>query len=149
MAKPASAADFGIVYDRVGESLVDTFDQNGSFGLSTSLNNPSDFETSIIAPRLTNINTIPTTDYQGNPILPSAPPSGFPQTYPVGTGAIQWGIDSSLKTPYSYTMDFAVSRELPSGLSLDLAYVGRLSHRLLAQDDLAMPQDIYDKTIWH
>ena len=143
--KSSIRAGFGIVYDRVGESLVDTFDQNGSFGLATSLNNPSDFETSVIAPRLTNMNTIPTADYGGNPILPSAPTAGFPQTYPVGSGAITWGIDQSLKTPYSYAMDFAVSRELPSGFSLDVAYVGRLSHRLLAQDDLAMPLDIFDR----
>jgi hypothetical protein len=143
--KSSIRAGFGIVYDRVGESLVDTFDQNGSFGLATSLNNPSDFEQSTFAPRLTSMNVIPATDYQGNAMLPMAPPAGFPQTYPVGTGAITWGIDQNLKTPYSYTIDFAVSRELPSSFSLDLAYVGRLSHRLLAQDDLAMPLDIYDK----
>jgi hypothetical protein len=136
---------FGIVYDRVGESLVDTFDQNGSFGLSTSLNNPSDAQTSITAPRLTSMNSIPATDYVGNPILPAAPPGGFPQTYPTGTGAITWGIDNNLKTPYSYTLDLAVSRELGSGFSIETAYVGRLSHRLLAQDDLAMPLDIFDK----
>jgi hypothetical protein len=136
---------FGIVYDRVGESLVDTFDQNGSFGLSTSLNNPSDFETSTIAPRLTSMNAIPAMDYAGNPILPAAPAGGFPQTYPTGTGAITWGIDNNLKTPYSYTLDLAVSRELGSGFSMEAAYVGRLSHRLLAQDDLAMPLDIFDK----
>jgi hypothetical protein len=151
--KSSIRAGFGIVYDRVGESLVDTFDENGSFGLSTSLNNPSDYQTSFTAPRLTNMNLIPQYDYtpagQGGPlpILPPAPPGSgtFPQTYPVGTGAITWGIDNNLKTPYSYTLDLAVSRELPSGFTLDVAYVGRLSHRLLAQDDLAMPLDIYDK----
>lgn len=143
--KSSVRAGFGVAYDRVGESLVDTFDQNGSFGLSTSLNNPSDFETSQIAPRLTSMNMIPATDTQGNAILPSAPAATFPQTYPVGTGAITWGIDQNLKTPYSYTLDFAVSRELRDNLSLELAYVGRFAHRLLAQDDLAMPLDIFDK----
>jgi hypothetical protein len=145
---------FGIVYDRVGESLVDTFDQNGSFGLATQLNNPSAYETSQTAPRLTSMNVIPAYDY-GNPttspptppqpILEPAPASGFPQQYPVGLGAISWGLDPNLKTPYSYTMDFAVSRELKQSFTLDVAYVGRLSHRLLAQDDLAMPLDIYDQ----
>jgi hypothetical protein len=145
---------FGIVYDRVGESLVDTFDQNGSFGLATSLNNPSDYETSITAPRLSSMNIIPPYDY-GNPnanppvppqpILEPAPKGGFPQQYPVGLGAISWGLDQSLKTPYSYTVDFAVSRQIKSNFTLDMAYVGRMSHRLLAQDDLAMPLDIFDK----
>jgi hypothetical protein len=136
---------FGIVYDRVGESLVDTFDQNGSFGLSTQLNNPSAFETSVTAPRLTSMNAIPQTDYVGVPILEAAPTGGFPQQYPSGLGAITWGLDPNLKTPYSYTVDFAVSRQLKSNFTLDLAYVGRMSHRLLAQDDLAMPLDIFDK----
>ena len=145
---------FGMVYDRAGESLVDTFDQNGSFGLATQLNNPSAYETSRTAPRLTSMNVIPPYDY-GNPtttpptppqpILEPAPPSRFPQQYPVGLGAISWGLDPNLKTPYSYTMDLAVSRELKSNFTLDIAYVGRLSHRLLAQDDLAMPLDIYDR----
>ena len=138
---------FGIVYDRVGESLVDTFDQNGSFGLSTQLNNPSDYETSITAPRLTSMNTIPQNDNSipPHPILEPPPAGGFPQQYPVGLGAISWGIDPNLKTPYSYTVDFAMSRQLKSNFTLDVAYVGRMSHRLLAQDDLAMPLDIVDK----
>lgn len=145
---------FGIVYDRVGESLVDTFDQNGSFGLATQLNNPSAYENSQTAPRLTSMNVIPASDY-GNPttspatppqpILEPAPAGGFPQQYPLGLGAITWGIDPNLKTPYSYTMDLAISRELKSNFTLDLAYVGRISHRLLAQDDLAMPLDIHDQ----
>jgi hypothetical protein len=143
--KTSIRAGFGIVYDRVGESLVDTFDQNGAFGLSSILTNPSNVEQSTFAPRLTNMNVIPSTDYAGNPILLPDTGSSFPKTYPLGVGAITWGIDDKLKTPYSYTIDLAVSRELPSGFSLDVAYVGRLSHRLLAQSDLAMPLDIFDK----
>jgi len=141
---------FGVVYDRVGESLVDTFDAAGSFGLSTQLSNPSDYETSRTAPRLTSMNVIPTVDNPApggtaQPILEPAPAGGFPQQYPMGLGAITWGLDPNLKTPYSYTFDLAVSRQLKGNFTLDVAYVGRMSHRLLAQDDLAMPLDIVDK----
>jgi hypothetical protein len=143
-------AGFSIVYDRVGESLVDTFDQNGSFGLASVLSNPSNVQQSPFAARLTNINVIPTHDYNpavpgGDYVLPPNTASSFPKTYPTGAGAITWGIDDHLKTPYSYTIDLAVSRELSRTFSIDAAYVGRLSHRLLAQSDLAMPLDIYDK----
>lgn len=143
--KSSIRAGFGIVYDRVGESLVDTFDHNGSFGLSSILSNQSNVEQSNFAARLTDMNVVPASDYAGNPILLPDTAGGFPKTYPAGTGAITWGIDNKLKTPYSYTIDFAVSRELRGGFSMDAAYVGRLSHRLLAQDDLALPLDMYDK----
>ncbi len=141
---------FSIVYDRVGESLVDTFDQNGSYGLSSILSNPSNVQESSFAPRLTSMNVIPQKDYNPNfnpindYILPPDTGSTFPKTYPIGSGAITWGLDDRLKTPYSYAIDLAVSREITRSTSIDVAYVGRLSHRLLAQSDLAEPLDIYD-----
>jgi hypothetical protein len=142
-------AGFGMLYDRVGESIVDTFDQNGSFGLFTELENPSDTQTSLTAPRLNSMNVIPQNDYTGARIFLSPPPGQFPVTFPssltTGGSAITWGIDDKLKTPYSYNIDFAVSRQLGSGFTVEGAYVGRLSRRGLAQDDLAMPLDIYDK----
>ena len=81
------------------------------------------------------------------PFAPSTPQGGFPYTPPSsGTGlGIFWGLDDHLKTPYSYTLDLSVGRELANGLSLEVSYVGRLSHRLLAQEDLAMPLDLVDK----
>jgi len=139
---------FSIVYDRVGETLVNTFDQNGAFGLSTQLTNPAGSESLLTAPRVTNIHAIPTTDLAGNALLLPAPPGGFPQTFPdtLGTGgfAIKWGLDNSIKTPYAYTLDLSFGRELGAGMTFEAAYVGRLGHRLLAQEDVAQPYDLVD-----
>jgi hypothetical protein len=140
---------FAIVYDRVGESLINTFDANGAFGLSTQLTNPAGSESLATSPRVTNMNTIPTTDLAGNPLLYPAPPGTFPQTFPdtLGTGgfAIKWGLDNSIKTPYAYTIDLSFGRELPKGFYLETSYVGRLGHRLMAQEDVAQPMDFVDK----
>jgi hypothetical protein len=139
-------AGFGIVYDRAGESLVDDFNTGGSYGLSTTLTTQEGSLSAATAPRVTDINTIPTVAADGvTPILVPAPKATFPTQFPIGLFDVQTGVDQNLKTPYSYTIDFSFGRELPSGFSLEVAYVGRLSHRLLTPVDLAMPMDLYDK----
>jgi hypothetical protein len=146
-------AGFGIVYDRLGESIVDTFDQSGgSFGLLDVLTNSAGLVSPAVAPRIANMNVIPTQDTQGNPLfapVPPALPSPFPNIFtgdnlsPYGF-AIAWGNDNNLKSPYSETIDLSFSRELSSGFSIEAAYVGRLSHHLLAQEDMAMPLNLTD-----
>jgi hypothetical protein len=147
--KSSIRAGFGIVYDRIGEGLLDTFDQNGAFGLSSSIPNAAASETVTCTPRITNMNVLPTTDNCGAPILVPAPAANYPAPFPSnpapGSEAITWGLDNHIKTPYSYTLDLSFQRQLPSGFMLQVSYVGRLAHRLLAQQDLAMPLDPYDK----
>jgi hypothetical protein len=152
--KTVIRAGAAVVYDRNGSGLLNTFDSAGSFGLSTGLSNPAGIETGACAPRLTSMTVIPTTDLgcSGAPpqqILLPAPPGKFPQTFPssldTGGFAITWGLDNKIKTPYSYTLDLSVGRQLPKGFALEVSYVGRLSHWLWAQSDLAMPLDIVDK----
>lgn len=139
-------AGVGIVYDRFGQQLVDNFDRSGSFGLSTRLTNQAELETVQTVPRLTaNMNTIPATDKLGRTVLLPAPTANFPVPFPPGNFSVATGLDSSLKSPYSYTLDLSVGRELHGGFSLEVAYVGRLSHRLLTSEDLAMPLDFRDK----
>lgn len=145
--KTSIRAGAGIVYDRVGPALLATFDQNGSFGLSSALGNSAGSVTPATAPRITGLNTIPAQGLDGTVLLPPAPAFTFPQTFPAsgpGSFAVYWGSDSSLKTPYAYTLDLSVQRDLSHGFTLDVAYVGRMAHRLLSQEDVAAPEDLVD-----
>jgi len=146
--KTTIRAGFGVAYDSIRSGLLDTFDSAGSFGMASTLTNPAGVVSADCAPRITSMNVIPTTDACDNQLMVPAPPGKFPQTFPNtldnGGFCICWGLDDSIKTPYSYTLDFSVGRELPGGFSLEVSYVGRLAHRLLAQEDLAMPLNYVD-----
>jgi hypothetical protein len=146
--KSSIRAGFGIVYDHYGESLVNTFDQNGSFGLATVVSNPASIQTIDGSARFTGTSNIPASSPDGL-LLNPAPTANFPYTPPVSSlgnplQQITWGFDTKLKTPYSEMLDLSVTRELPGGLVFEAAYVGRLGHRLLQQRDLAMPLDLKD-----
>jgi hypothetical protein len=137
-SKTSIRAGAGIFYDHFGEGLINTFDQNGSFGISSSVTNPAGqykYETS---PRFTGAHSLPF----NNGTAPSS--TSFPYTAPTDNFAITWGLDDHLKTPYSEAFDLSVQRELPGGLTLEAAYVGRFGRHLLQQQDLAEPVDFTD-----
>lgn len=153
--KSSIRAGWGMYYDHVGEGIVNSFDQLGSFGLTTTLSNPAGVQTVDGSARFSSINNIPTASASTSGACPVAPcplvvpaPSGsFPVTPPAGIAsgyAITWGLDDHLKTPYSHLVDFAVTRELPNGFVFEAAYVGRFAHRLLQEEDFAMPADLWD-----
>jgi hypothetical protein len=136
--KTVIRAGAGMYFDNFGPALALSYDATGTFGLSTTLENPVGVLTASTAPRMTSVNSIPAS------ITEPAPPSTFPVVYPLGSEAIGNGIDQSLKTPYSYAVDLSLQRQLPGRMTLDVAYVGHFAHRILALDDVAMPMDLVD-----
>ncbi len=146
---------YGMYYDHFGEGITNTFDRNGSFGLTTAITNAAGIQTVDGSARLSSLTTIPTTSQSttnacsANCPIVEPPPSGpFPVTPPLGPNnggyAITWGLDDKLKTPYSHVVDFSLTRELPKQFVFEAAYVGRFAHRLLQESDLAEPADLVD-----
>ncbi len=150
--KTVIRAGYSRVYDRAGFALLNTFDQVGSAGLTTTLQNPCCTFNETGAedlPRITGINTLPKFNSPPPGITPvqflnDPPPPGFPQTPGTAAQANLWGIDNTLKTPRANAIDFSVGRELPKQFSLQVSYVGRFGQKLLTQRDLNQPLDIVD-----
>ncbi|HVC47235.1 MAG TPA: TonB-dependent receptor [Terracidiphilus sp.] len=143
--KTSIRAGAGIYYDHYGQSLVNTFDHNGSFGMSSSVTDPAGVfgiegnANHPPSPRFISRTTLPPID-NGTP----ADTITFPYTAPQYNFAITWGLDNKIKTPYSEVFDFSIQRELPGGFTLETAYIGRLGRHLLQQLDLAEPVDYVD-----
>jgi hypothetical protein len=138
---------YSIMYDHFGVPIVNSFDQHGSFGLSTQVGNPAGVVTPSNAPRFTCLTCLP-------PPCPSlngpgclfgpAPTGGFPYTPSNSAFAINWGLDQTLKTPYAHVFNFSISREVTPNSSLQISYVGSVGRRLPMQVDLAMPINLTD-----
>ena len=139
--KTSIRAGFGIYFDHYGEGIINTFDQNGSFGLLSIVSNPGGAYTTENAPRFTGVHNVPSGG------VPQPSTIAYPYTAPSGPAdgfAITWGADNKLKTPYAEAMDFSVQREVRGGFTVELAYVGRLGRHLLQALDLAEPTDFVD-----
>jgi hypothetical protein len=145
---------YSIMYDHFGIPIVNSFDQHGSFGLSTDLGNPAGVVSPANAPRFTCL--VPGSSGQSclptpcanlnNPgcLLGPTPSGAFPVTPSNTAFAINWGLDQTLKTPYAHVFNLSLSRQITSHSSLQVAYVGSIARRLPMQVDLAMPANLTD-----
>ena len=109
-----------------------------AFGLSTTLTNTGGVQTPEISPRATGISGLGTS----RPRIWRATKCSLPAVEFIPTDvskrldrrdrfyAVYFGMDDKMKTPYSYTLDFSIGRELRHGYAIQVSYVGRLSHRL-------------------
>ncbi len=125
-------AGAGVLYDRYGSNIAVDFANNGSPGLATSVSQPlnTDFTSAYRYTGGTNL-----------PALPAAGGGSFPITLPtiVGGFTSYSGISTNLKAPYQYLLNATYARPLPKQMSIEVGYVGRLSHAGILRQDYAQP----------
>jgi len=139
---------YGLYFDHFGEGIVNTFDRNGSFGLTTVETNPAGVQDVDCSPRFTGTFNLPQGSFCNQDFTGTAP-GKFPVTAPLGPSvpggfAIYWGMDDKLKTPYSHVFNFSFTRDLGHNYSFEASYIGRLGRHLLQETDLGLPEDIRD-----
>lgn len=145
--KTSIRAGAGMYYQNFGPELAQFYSGSGEFGVSTVATNPAHRLALANSPRiggsLSDMNNIPLNLLSQFKVLPPSSIS-FPQAPTAGSLGISDGIDQSMKTPYSYALDLSIERQLPGRVTLDIAYVGHFSHRLLVLDDVAEPTNLVD-----
>ncbi len=123
-----------MVYDRFGSDLITQYDQNGSLGVANKENFPDSYSFST------------SQRYTGAaPTLPTPAKETFPYT-PPQIAAIAGdfeGVSPNLKPPYAYVFNVSFAREIPGGMTIEIGYAGRLSHRLLMEGDVYTPLEYF------
>ena len=115
--------------------MVTSFASSGSPGLSTTVSQPlnTDFTTSF--------------RYTGGalPAIPASTATGFPYTPPVVIGGFTSfsGVSSNLVAPYEYLLNVSYARPLAKKMTIEVGYIGRLSHKGLMQQDFAQPLTLF------
>ncbi|HEU0122977.1 MAG TPA: carboxypeptidase-like regulatory domain-containing protein [Bryobacteraceae bacterium] len=120
-----------MLYDRYGSDMVVNFDRAGSPGLASP----------VTQPRNTNFSDAARYDGTNFPALPSVAAATFPYTPAAVTGGFGSfsGVFPGLVAPYSYLFNLSYARQLPSKMTIEVGYVGRLARKSLVQMDVFQP----------
>jgi hypothetical protein len=124
-------AGAAVTYDRYGGNMAVSFANSGSPGLTYRATQPlnTDFTDSF--------------RYTGGalPRLPEPPDGSFPFTPPAVTGGFGTfaTVNPGLVAPYTYLLNATYARPIPGNMTVELGYVGRLSHKMLLTQDYFQP----------
>jgi len=140
---------FRIINDHFGQQLAVSFDSLSSIGFTSSNTvSPNTFDVSDNpAPRFTGFGQ----DVRAFPGIP-APTQRFSSEVTPGclagtercSTAIEFGLDSKIKSPTHYTWNVSYGRQLPKGMYFEASYIGRAARNLLAARDVLALNNIVD-----
>jgi len=130
-------AGFGLYFDHFGQGIIDSFDQQGSFGLVTADRAPVGQYVDT-TPRYVNQTTVPTS------IVPTLHVTGKTPVTPGDNLSLAWGVDQSLTTPYSYVFNGSVQHQFSKLGLIEATYTGRLGRHLMQMRDISTPNDLVD-----
>jgi hypothetical protein len=140
---------FAITNDHFGEQLAVSFDNLSLVGFTSSNTiNANTYDVNgNLAPRFTGFNQ----DIRSFPGIP-APQQRFTLDVPPEcisgieecSGAIEYALDGTIKTPTHYTWNVSYGRRLPKGLYVEASYIGRKARNLLATRDVMALNNIVD-----
>lgn len=135
-------AGFGIVYDRINSTAsVITPTLGVGFGQTISIRAPACNSTGSGGAACNPSGASPVADFRvgidGLIPIPAVPTVGIPvvPSQPFGE-MVSFQIDPNFKVGKSYNIDVTLQRELPGGMIMELAYVGRLARNLPASVNL-------------
>jgi Carboxypeptidase regulatory-like domain len=126
---------FSLAFDHFGLGVVNYYDANGAFALSTQ--NPFAYTDVDTAPRFTGYRDVPT-----GPV--NAGSQSFPITPADQNFSFVNSINNNIKTPYAETFNLTVQHEFSRGLTFTASYVGRLGRHVLANLDVTQPSNVFD-----
>ncbi|HEX8475754.1 MAG TPA: TonB-dependent receptor [Pyrinomonadaceae bacterium] len=134
---------FRMTYDRIGSQLAVNFDLNSPLGFKLSDTiGPNTYN---VADRLAPLFTGVGQGVRSLPGLNISPTLTFPLVTPSDEDQrIERSLDSTLTTPYNYSVNVSYGREIGRGLSFETSYVGRFARNLLAQRDIMHLNNIKD-----
>ena len=130
-------AGFGIYFDHFGQGVIDSFDQQGSFGLVTADRSPVGQYVDT-TPRYVDQTTVPTS------IVPTLHVTGNTPVTPGDNLSLAWGVDQGLTTPYSYVFNSSVQHQFAHLGLVEATYTGRLGRHLMQMRDISTTNDLVD-----